>query len=274
MADNLTTTTTVSTIPSGTVIATDDAGAGGHVQIVKLAISTDGSATAIPAEATNGLDVDVTRVIPGTSATHLGKAIDSAAGATDTGVAALVVRDDALGALTPAEGDYVTLRVDANGALWTHDDALDAALGGSELQVDVVGALPAGSNLIGDVGIQGRATGGLSIFRSIDLDESEEEVKATAGTLYSVYAFNATAAVLYLKFYNATAASTTVGTTTPVLTLPIPANNDTDGAGFVWSVPQGLAFDTAISAAVTTGVADADTGAPAANAAIVNLGYK
>ncbi len=64
MADNLTTTTTVSTIPNGTVIATDDAGAGGHVQIVKLAISTDGSATAIPAEATNGLDVDVTRVIP------------------------------------------------------------------------------------------------------------------------------------------------------------------------------------------------------------------
>jgi hypothetical protein len=56
LADTLTTTTTVSTIPSGTVIATDDAGAGGHVQIVKLALSADGSATAITADA-NGLEV-------------------------------------------------------------------------------------------------------------------------------------------------------------------------------------------------------------------------
>ncbi len=94
-------------------------------------------------------DVDVTSVIPGTGATNAGKAVDSVAGATDTGSASLAVRDDALGALTPIEGDYVNLRVDANGALWTHDDALDAALAGSELQVDVVGALPAGTNAIG-----------------------------------------------------------------------------------------------------------------------------
>ena len=63
MADNVTTqTTTLATIPTGTVIATDDAGAGGHVQIVKLAISTDGSVTLIPGDAANGLDVDVTRL--------------------------------------------------------------------------------------------------------------------------------------------------------------------------------------------------------------------
>jgi hypothetical protein len=48
------------TAGSGTTIATDDAG-GRHVQLFKLAISTDGSATLIPADATNGLDVDVTR---------------------------------------------------------------------------------------------------------------------------------------------------------------------------------------------------------------------
>src|SRR3990167_7340384 len=83
-------------------------------------------------------DVDVTSVIPGTGATSLGKAIDTMTGATDTGVLTLATRDDALGALTPVEGDNVQLRVDANGALWTHDDALDAALSGSELQVDVV----------------------------------------------------------------------------------------------------------------------------------------
>jgi hypothetical protein len=57
MADNV-----AITAGSGTSIATDDCGAGGHAQVVKLAISTDGSATAIPADATNGLDVDVTRL--------------------------------------------------------------------------------------------------------------------------------------------------------------------------------------------------------------------
>jgi hypothetical protein len=65
------------------------------------------------------------------------------------------------------------------------------------------------------------ATGeGLTIFRSIDLDESEEEVKSSAGKIYGYYIFNAHSATLYVKFYNATAANTTVGTTTPIMTLP------------------------------------------------------
>jgi hypothetical protein len=40
-------------------LATDDAGAGGHVQIMKLATSTDGSATVIPASTTDGLLVNL-----------------------------------------------------------------------------------------------------------------------------------------------------------------------------------------------------------------------
>ena len=264
-------------------------------------LTVDGTVTANLAAGTNNIgDVDVLSVIPGTGATNLGKAIDSAGGATDTGVPALVIRDDALAALTPIEGDYVALRVDANGALWTHDDALDAALAGTELQVDIVAALPAGANaigklaansgvdigdvdvtsiaagtnLIGDVGIQGRTTGGLSFYKSIDLDETEEEVKATAGTLYSILAFNRTAAPLYLKFYNATAANVIVGTTVPDMTLVVPANADSDGAGFTHSVAQGYAFGTAISMAATTGVADADAGAPGVNDCVVLVGFK
>lgn len=117
-------------------------------------LTVDGTVTANLAAGTNNIgDVDILSVVPGTGATNLGKAIDTAAGATDTGVAALVVRDDALAALTPIEGDFVALRVDANGALWTHDDVLEAALAGSELQVDVVAALPAGTNNIGDVDV-------------------------------------------------------------------------------------------------------------------------
>ncbi len=96
-------------------------------------------------------DVDVTSVIPGVAATELGKAVSSASGATDTGVASLAVRDDVLGALTELATEYVHLRVDANGALWTHDDVLEAAIAGSELQVDIVAPLPTGTNEIGDI---------------------------------------------------------------------------------------------------------------------------
>jgi hypothetical protein len=60
------------TAGSGTTIATDDAGAAGHVQIVKLAIAADGSATVVPGDATNGLDVDVTRVGGTVTTKHAG----------------------------------------------------------------------------------------------------------------------------------------------------------------------------------------------------------
>ena len=86
-------------------------------------------------------------------------AVDTALGATPTGTLGVAIRDDALSALTPVEGDAIGLRVDANGALWTHDDSLDAALAGSEFQVDIVAALPAGTNNIGDVDVLTMPTG-------------------------------------------------------------------------------------------------------------------
>jgi len=122
---------------------------------------------------------------------------------------------------------------------------------------------------------QPHTQGGLSIFRSLDLDETEEDIKTSAGQLYGWYIFNAATSVRYVKFYNATAASVTVGSTTPVLTIPIPAATS-GGVGMVFSVPgvHGIAFDTAISAAATTGLADNDTGAPSANDVVINALYK
>jgi hypothetical protein len=68
-----------------------------------------------------------TSVVPGTAATNLGKAVDSGAGATDTGVASLVIRDDALTTLTPVDGDYVNERANARGATWV---AIEDGAGG------------------------------------------------------------------------------------------------------------------------------------------------
>ena len=117
------------------------------------------------------------------------------------------------------------------------------------------------------------AADGCSIFRSIDIDESEEEVKATAGTVYGVWFSNMATSTRFLKFYNATAANVTVGTTTPVLTLAMPGNASDDVSG-VFSLPQGVAFSTAICVAATTGIADNDTGAPSANDCLVNVFFK
>jgi hypothetical protein len=64
-----------------------------------------------------------TSITPGGSAAHLGKAVDAVAGASDTGVALLAVRDDALATLTPVDGDYTHLRVNSNGAQWVMLDA-------------------------------------------------------------------------------------------------------------------------------------------------------
>lgn len=86
--------------------------------ISKLAAGTEDSTALIGGDATNGLDVDVTRVVPGTGATNLGKAVDAVAGATDTGVVPLAIRDDSLTTITPADGDYTPLRTAFNGALW------------------------------------------------------------------------------------------------------------------------------------------------------------
>lgn len=127
----------------------------------------------------------------------------------------------------------------------------------------------------GDVSIAAPTSGGWDIFRSIDLDESEEEVKATAGVMGGLFVLNMSASVRYLKVYNAAAANVTVGTTVPAMTIPVPTNGDTNGSGFVVMFgAQGLGFDTGITVAATTGLADDDTGAPGANEIVAHVFYK
>ena len=62
--------------------------------------------------------VNVISCLPGTGWNALGKAVNAAAGATDTGLACLAVRDDVLAPLAPADGSYAPLRVNSDGALW------------------------------------------------------------------------------------------------------------------------------------------------------------
>ncbi len=82
---------------------------------------------------------------------------------------------------------------------------------------------------------------------------------------------NTNAAVRYLKIYNK-ASAPIVGTDTPVLVFAIPAATTGAGSNIPIGVP-GIKFVTGIAFALTTGAADSDTAAVAANEIIVNLAY-
>ena len=229
MADNV----TLNSMSGGAVVATDDTGTA-HVQIIKLAISADGSATVIPADATNGLDVDVTRIVPGTGATNLGKAEDAAHSASDVGVMALAVRNDnAATTFVSADADYSAIAVDSRGAVFVKSPYRP-----TPYKLNSAASTNATS------------------------------VSATANTLLlGYYISNTNSSVRYVKFYNK-ASAPTVGTDTPVLVLAIPGS----GAANV-SFPAGVNFTTGLAFATTTGAADSDTAAVAANEVIVNLVY-
>ena len=124
--------------------------------------------------------------------------------------------------------------------------------------------------------LQPHTAGGLTPFRSLDLDETEEEVKATAGCLYKLRITNRVVTARYVKLYNATAANVTVGTTTPIDTIVVPAAGSADLATVLTENfgGLGLTFDTALCLACTTGLADNDTGAPGANDVVATAYYK
>jgi hypothetical protein len=95
-------------------------------------------------------------------------------------------------------------------------------------------------------------------------------VKATAGRIYGGILFNTSAATKFVKLYNK-ATAPTVGTDTPLLTIPIAANSKADLASIVAAV--GLYFSSGISIAITGAFADSDTTAVAANDVLVQLLY-
>ncbi len=119
---------------------------------------------------------------------------------------------------------------------------------------------------------------GLSIFRSLDLDETEEAVKATAGNLYKLRITNFATSVRYVKLYNDTVANVIVGTTaSPTLmdTIPVPAGSATVPTVITENYGGlGAAFSVALTLACTTGLADNDTGAPGASEVVVSAYYK
>lgn len=245
ISDNL----TLNAGAGGATLATDEIG-GVHTQIVKLSHGGLDSSTLV--STASGLPVQATDLdIRDLTATDV---VTVTGGAGQTADVKVTLDSEAvvLGAGSAAIGKLV-----ANSGVDIGD-------------VDVT-SISAGSNLIGDVALQGRTTGGLTLYKNIDVDETEDQVAGVACTLFGFYAYNNAAAGTkrFLKLYNATAAAVTVGTTAPDMTFELDG-----GQGMVFSVAQGIAFGTALTVAATTAVADNDSGAPAANDVLFQAWYK
>ena len=255
----------------------------GDVQVpyVKLMSGADAAEDLIGGDATNGLDVDVTRV-GGTVAV-------SNAGLTELAAAINASSQVDINIAASAASVAVT-----NAGITT----IAGAVSGTEMQVDVVAALPAGANAIGklaansgvdigDVDVTSIAAGtntiggvtprpetanGLSISRDIDLDNGTlTVVKNAAGQLYGWDITNTGTVTVFVKFYDA--ASGTLGTGTPVMTIGIPGNASDDTLSSK-ALAYGITFATGICVGAGTGVADADNTDPGANAVVANIYYK
>lgn len=110
----------------------------------------------------------------------------------------------------------------------------------------------------------------VSTFVSLAANSTAAAIKATPGTVLGWSIFNSSAGVRYVKLYDVAAASVNPATPTiPKIRIGIPA-----GASVHVTLPNGIAFTTAISVRAVTGVADNDTTAATLNDVVLNVFYK
>ena len=181
------------------------------------------------------------------------QAEDAAHTSGDKGIQILTVRKDTAAATAGSDGDYQPATTDNTGRLWAHVHAMGGAtvnMGAGAVSTGtqrttlasddpLVAKMPPLATTIGRLASSANSTNATS-------------VKSSAGTVRRVFAFNTNATVRYLKLYNK-GSSPTVGTDTPIFTIPVPA------AGGI-ALQLDYAFGTGIAYALTTGVADSDTG--------------
>ncbi len=198
------------------------------------ALKVDGSAVTQPVSlATNTptLQAGSTTTVTQATGTNLHTVVDSG---TITTVSSVTAIANALPAGTNAIG-----KLAANSGVDIGD-------------VDVT-SISAGTNLIGDVDIQPRTTGGWSVgnFTTGDtftaLTATAQVIKGSAGKFGGYYIYNPNATATYVILYDIAAASVTVGTSTPKLVFCIPAT-----AGANLELLAGIPFGTAMSIAATT----------------------
>jgi hypothetical protein len=183
-------------------------------------------------------------VTPGTGATNLGKAEDAAHASGDVGVMALGVRNDNDVVRTSADGDYSPVSVDSSGRLKT---------------VGVVVSTP-------------QTSGGLSIYKNLDVNNVGQVIKGSTGQVYTIHAINRDNDEGFLKLYNKATAPTAADV--PVMTIPIGPTSGNQENSVDIETDIGYAFSLGIGIRATKGLADGDNTNTDANAIVCTIGFK
>lgn len=112
------------------------------------------------------------------------------------------------------------------------------------------------------------ANSGFAIYHTLISAASTNATSLSTGTttVGTLYVTNTSASFKYLKLFNLSAAPT-VGTSTPVLNLPIPPNSTIDFSASY----AGVSFTSGLSYAITGGSALLDATAVAAGDVIINI---
>jgi hypothetical protein len=135
--------------------------------------------------------------------------------------------------------------------------------------VSALPALPAGTNAIGDIGIQARAnaTGAASVRHVVAAATTNAAVvKASAGRLLGFQLFNSGAAAAYVKLHNS--ATTPTAGAGVFMAIPLPA-----GASVSIAIPVGIGFSAGIGMTIVQGAADTDATAVALNQVVGHLAF-
>lgn len=273
MADNIDVTP-----GTGKTIAADEVAAALH-QRVKLSLGADGSATDALGGA-GAVAAGVQRVTLASDDPLVTALTSVASGASDSGNPVKIGARYNSTLPTFTNGQRGDLQIDSRGntrallvaPLVAAGDGLASFVASptntSEAAPAAVRMLPAATFVFNGATFDRiKKPSAASRITSAAASTNATVAKASAGDLFTAVGYNAAATLRYLKIYNK-ATAPTVGTDTPVLTLALPPT-----AAFAFDFPSQY-FSTGIAYALTTGVADSDTGAlTAGDILALNLAY-
>jgi hypothetical protein len=255
----------------------------------RTTVATPGTATALLADVDGHLQVDVLS----SKLTHINTtAVDAGAGSKGNGTQRVTIADDDTNsaaiktAVESIDNAVATDKIAIAGRTTISNAATATALlvdALGHLQVDV---LTSTLTTIGSTSVavnSGSKDDGTQrvVIATDDVNISSlSSVVATANSAITDPDTAAKVSMIGAVVDDVLAAASTPysdvnrATHTPVLRFAVPANASSSGAGFVFNIPQGLAFGNRIQYAITTGVADTDTTAISSGEAVVNIAYK
>jgi len=217
---------------------------------------------------------------------------DAASAGAEEGVLCMTVRSDTLGSTTSANGDFQNLKTSSTGALWSiNSDAIQddtAFTPGTSRVVPIALQADESSTDSVDEGDAGTprmtldrktittqyvhaAAGGTTPYTALSAAAVlTAQIKGSAGKVFAISCMNLNAAARFVRLYNQTGAPASTDGANIVWRGIIPGA--TTGAGFTVYL-NGMQFGTGIGIRATTGIADNDTGALAANELVFNVEY-